>query len=227
MIAILNRAHQAVLLELVSRLEEFDALARQDSDRADADHEDIIRDTIARLKGLFTRAAGLRPLATDFVEGVSNSNRRTVTRSLRAAVGIDVFISDQDLSDDVAQLVAKNVALITTIPERYFEEVERTMIEAFRRGQRPKIIAEEMSRRFEISKRRARFIARDQSESLNGQLTKRRQKALGITGYIWRTSKDARVRDMHRPLEGTSQEWDDPPVVSVDGRREHPGGDFN
>jgi SPP1 gp7 family putative phage head morphogenesis protein len=53
------------------------------------------------------------------------------------------------------------------------------------------------------------------------------QRALGRVFYTWRTRRDGRVRSSHRALEGTQQRWDDPPVISLDGRRGHPGEDFN
>ena len=44
---------------------------------------------------------------------------------------------------------------------------------------------------------------------------------LGITQYIWRTSRDERVRESHLVLEGKTFSWDSPPDVG------HPGQDIN
>lgn len=35
---------------------------------------------------------------------------------------------------------------------------------------------------------------------------------MGVTGYIWRTANDNRVRDNHGDLDGQRFTWDDPPM---------------
>ena len=44
------------------------------------------------------------------------------------------------------------------------------------------------------TKNRAKFIARDQSATISGQLNQRRSKNLGSVGYKWINSRDRRVR---------------------------------
>ena len=64
---------------------------------------------------------------------------------------------------------------------------------------------------FEMSENDAMRIARDQIGKLNAQVNQDRQEAIGLTGYIWRTMNDDRVRDEHAMLEGEAFTWDDPP----------------
>ena len=66
---------------------------------------------------------------------------------------------------------------------------------------------------------RAKVIARDQVGKLNGQLTQARQQALGITEYVWRTSRDQRVRDAHADRDGRRFRWSTAPA---DGHPGHP-----
>ena len=53
----------------------------------------------------------------------------------------------------------------------------------------------------------AALIARDQIATLNGQLNEARQKAAGITQFVWETQKDPRVRDSHAALQGKRFSW--------------------
>ena len=82
------------------------------------------------------------------------------------------------------------------------------------------------------TKAQARLIARDQIGKLNARSNANKQKALGVTKYIWRTVRDARVRDKanggnHKALEGKVFSWNKPPIVnSKTGKRAHPGEDF-
>jgi len=62
---------------------------------------------------------------------------------------------------------------------------------------------------------------------LTGLINRLVQEALGIETYKWMTRGDGRVRMMHRALNNTVQRWDRPPIISPDGRRGHPGDDYN
>jgi SPP1 gp7 family putative phage head morphogenesis protein len=60
-----------------------------------------------------------------------------------------------------------------------------------------------------------------------GQVTQARHQAAGVTEYVWRTSRDERVRQRHKELDGSRQKYSDPPVVDeATGRRAHPSDDF-
>lgn len=168
----------------------------------------------------------LERLAGNAAGEISDFNKAEMTRQLRRSVGVDIFLADPTLAATVAEFTKVNVALIKSIPAQYFGAVEKVIKAGFRKGRRAASIAPEIAQRFGVSERRARFIARDQVAKINGQLTEERQTELGIDGYMWRTSQDERVREIHRDLEGSRQKWNAPPVVSEDGRREHPGGDF-
>jgi SPP1 gp7 family putative phage head morphogenesis protein len=88
------------------------------------------------------------------------------------------------------------------------------------------VLRERIEERFGVTESKADLLARDQTLKLNGQLTERLQVSAGIEEYFWTTSGDERVRESHAALDGTRQRWDEPPVVSDDGRSEHPGGDY-
>jgi SPP1 gp7 family putative phage head morphogenesis protein len=228
---ILERARQLITERLIPRLPEIERAARIDSaTRADVEPwPEIIARIMADIRAQFATAEGaLQEAATIAADQTAAFNKNQVTSQLRAALGVDIFIAEPALGALLAASVSENVGLIKSIPQRFFNDVEQTILRQFRTGQRAESIAPEISRRFQVSRRRAAFIARDQVAKLNGDLTRMRQREVGIPGYIWRTSLDERVRPDHARLEGTKQEWDDPPVVdSRTGRRAHPGGDFN
>jgi SPP1 gp7 family putative phage head morphogenesis protein len=129
----------------------------------------------------------------------------------------------------------RNASLITGLVDDTIAEIAGVVQSAATRGVRVEALAEEVRERLGVSESRAELIARDQTLKLNGEATEARHREAGITRYTWSTSKDERVRGnpdglwpkgLHFDLDGTTQSWDDPPIVSEDGRREHPGGDF-
>jgi SPP1 gp7 family putative phage head morphogenesis protein len=94
-------------------------------------------------------------------------------------------------------------------------------------GDRVEDIAAKIREETQATPARAQLIARDQVLKLNNGVTQARHVAAGVTEYVWRTSRDERVRSRHKELEGTTQAYTEPPVVDRrTGRRAHPGGDY-
>jgi len=69
----------------------------------------------------------------------------------------------------------------------------------------------------DVSRRRAKLIARDQIGKLNGRINASRLTSIGIDKFIWRTSKDERVRPDHRKREGKIYEFSNPPNGEIPG----------
>lgn len=105
--------------------------------------------------------------------------------------------------------------------------VERILSDPLNEGRSVADISKMLQEQAGYSKSRAELTARDQTLKLYGKIQETRQQSAGITQYIWTTSLDERVREDHAALDGTTQSWDDPPVVDQrTGRRGHPGFDF-
>lgn len=160
---------------------------------------------------------------------VSSEQDRAMRRALPGVAIPDVVSGGSRLQD---RWVRRNVDLI-----KVDAEVKRTLREflerPLREGLSQRELAAQLAERFAIGKRRAQLIARDQTLKLAGQLAEERQTQVGIRRYVWTTSGDERVRDDHAELDGTVQEWDDPPITNASEvrrgrppRREHPGGDY-
>lgn len=166
------------------------------------------------------RAHGLR---------VADWNRKQMTRILSAALSIDIYSAEPWLAAELNGFIHENVSLIESIPRDMLREAEIKVSAGIRQGLRVEELEKQIQSKFGVNEKasnRAELIARDQVGKFNGDLNHMRQTELGIEKYIWRTVKDERVRPYHADLEGTIQRWDDPPVVSKDGRRAHPGEDF-
>lgn len=217
-----RETHRALMREIKPEL-----TARLDAERADdgltaAMLLEVIRKAVQRIRlpipeSLLSRIA--RQIETFSSRETQRAVERAAAKAGRLAVPrIDPSGGATDATR--AAWIRRNVDLITSIDERYFSDIEAVVSEAARTGTRSEVLAKDLQRRYQVSRSRAKLIARDQTAKLNGQIARRQQEALGVSGYIWRTSEDERVRDTHEPLNGTRQSWARAPSVG------HPGEDF-
>lgn len=145
----------------------------------------------------------------------------------------EVRVAGVRTADVVPGLPAKQAAWVRSNTDLIKAEadlrrrVERVIADPLNEGRSVADIAKLLEEQAGYSKSRAELTARDQTLKLYGQIQEDRQRAAGITRYVWTTSLDERVRKDHAELDGTVQAWDDPPIVDKRaGRRGHPGFDI-
>lgn len=199
---------------------------------------DAATDLILKVNELFTRMkSSLIKKTVGFglrrrLESLANLNRKLTVRewkkAIKATLGIDIR-EDYYLGDfyieQLQKWVMENVDLISTIPDDTLEKMKDIVYDGYVNGRTTTKMVRDIQRVYNISKRHAVFIARDQTAKLNGQIQQYQQMDAGIEEYLWDTVNDERVRASHRELNGKKFRWDTPPVNS-DGRACHPGQDF-
>lgn len=218
-VALTRAAFEQLFAELPELLASA-ARERQDADRADAGESKRIQALVDAARERIANAFGadeLERLAGEFGSRTSVFNREQLARQTRAAFGVDVIGTDRKVGGIVEGFVAENVALIKNIPAKLADDIGGAALRAVTTGQLHSDLAKDIEARFGVARSRAKLIARDQVSKLTGQINIARQKELGGTGYIWRTSNDERVRDEHKALNGQRFEYDEPPSEG------HPG----
>ncbi len=197
---------------------------RQDSRSYSVDGPlDIIRQAIELMKGLSLGIFSSNKIlntATRFVNSINVFNKKNMQDQGRVR-GIDPTQNEPWLDEFMRTSIMENVSYISTIRDEYFPKVESIVYQGVKNGSSPKEIREQLVQRIGMSEKRAKFIARDQSGSILGQMTAKRHKAMGAEKFKWSTSKDERVRDSHEKLEGKVFEYANPPAVGL------PGTDYN
>jgi len=136
--------------------------------------------------------------------------------------GIDIFVDEPWLSDQLQLFAAQNAQLIQSLPDQELERVAGDIERGLQQGLRFTDISKGIQKSFGITHRRATLIARDQTTKLNASLTRLRQQEVGVEEYIWQTSGDERVRATHKHNDGKVFRWDTPPKITG-----HPGNDVN
>lgn len=104
------------------------------------------------------------------------------------------------------------------------EIVEKNAMEGFRFDK----LTDDIRHRYGVTINKARFLARQETGLFMAKYRKQRFSQAGVRRYKWSTSKDERVRDSHRRLNGTVWSYESPPVTDRNnGARNNPGEDFN
>jgi SPP1 gp7 family putative phage head morphogenesis protein len=150
---------------------------------------------------------------------------RFSAQEIERVLGIDVARESPELSALIEAWQRDNVALIRSIGEELHEDVREVIGEAAARGTRVETVARRLLERYDVTESRARLIARDQIAKGNAALNQARMGAAGIEEYVWSTSRDERVRESHKDLEGRVFRFSAPPLVAP-GRRCNPGEDY-
>jgi len=147
---------------------------------------------------------------------------------LRKVLGVSIVEADAGIAAQIDNFIAINTSRIKTLAGSQLQGLKDILERPGALGSTHTSALKKEIEQFLGTKTRARaaLIARDQTLTLNAQITRNRQQNAGIREYVWTTSGDERVRDTHAELDGTVQRWDDPPVTSDDGRTNHPGEDY-
>lgn len=108
-------------------------------------------------------------------------------------------------------------------------------------GYRFDSLIERIQRQNQVSRNKAKFLARQETALFMSEYREQRFAAAGVKKYQWSTSHDSRVRPAdnlspmeklhagnHRVLDGRIFEYAHPPIVDPStGRRANPGRDYN
>lgn len=190
---------------------------RQDAAEGDAPSSSIVerRSVAARVERVVKQVLKNRPLLVrlqEIADATARSTRTEWARQMKAAVGVDLPDAEPALAPLFKRFRAENVDLITSLATDKVQRVRAILTDAGA-GTRVEEIAKAIREGTDATRSRARLIARDQVLKLNAQITQVRHEAAGVTEFIWRTSKDERVRADHEILDGKRFRYDEPPIV--------------
>ena len=147
---------------------------------------------------------------------------------------LDDYYNGDFYEDALRRWVDENIQKIKSIPNDTLGSMQKIILDGFREGKTITAIQKEIQKEYSVTRRKAQLLARDQIATLNAQLSKLQQEDAGCSKYKWSSSKDSRVRDCHRALDGKIFSWDDPPEMWYEtksgrvytGRHCHPGEDI-
>lgn len=161
------------------------------------------RSTVASALASMSTAAqqrldGLAPqTARSFVTAADVANKTAMQNNIASALSVDfaTIIDGPDIKPILDQALTDNVALIKSIGQEHFAKVSQAVLDNYRGVPLPEgmSLTERLQKIGSISKNKAKFIARDQTAKLTGDLNQTRQADNGIDEYYWKNSQDRRV----------------------------------
>jgi uncharacterized protein with gpF-like domain len=107
-------------------------------------------------------------------------------RSSLARGGMSVrFTMTPAMRDVQNAIIAENVNLIRSIPQHYFTQIQGAVMRSVSEGRDLASLSSFFQHQLGVTKRRAAFISRDQSNKATSLLARARQLELGITQSRW------------------------------------------
>jgi SPP1 gp7 family putative phage head morphogenesis protein len=137
--------------------------------------------------------AALRELVARFGERMDLHARLQLDQQLRSAIGVPLSAIEKPTRDRIEEWAARNVDLIATIPDRYFDRLRRDVLDAFASGTSRGELSERIEDDYGASESDADRIARDQLLKLASDVTHDRMESLGVLRATWRIVQDESV----------------------------------
>lgn len=166
--------------------------------------QEVLKKRLQQWMRLMNGQAG--EIAADFVHSTDRYVKNSLGNALRDAAGPGVAIRmrmTRDIENVLKALIFEQTSLISSIPSQYATEVEGMVMRSVREGRDEGFLKKEFEKRYGITWRRARTIARDQTNKATESICRERSLSLGITEGIWMHRGGSRQpRESHEEMNG-------------------------
>lgn len=200
--------------------------------RADAIHRGMIslltamESNVAKAPTGLNISAGVDRILVD----LNHQFVRTIEDPVKGLEGITVSPQIQpSVRKRITEDLTENLDLyIKDFASEKIPELRRMVEDNLQKGGRIDKLAKGIEAQYGVSKRKAKFLASQETSLLTAKFRQERSQEAGSSKYVWMTRHDNKVRHDHAELNGKTFFWDDPPVVDqLRGRRANPGEDYN
>lgn len=168
-------------------------------------------------------------LAARMTEGVSKASKSALHGSLKEMSGglsLKTSVIDGRVAEITRASVTENVGLIKSIPQKYFTELQGAVMRSITNGSGLQDVLAAVTKTGEVTKKRAKLIATDQTRKLATAVNSARMQNLGVKKFEWLHSAGGKEpRPLHKNvLNGQIFELANPPVIDEKtGERGLPG----
>lgn len=198
----------------------------------DSKDEVLPADVIGRMMKRLNRAQRQKfeQVSVEIARKFATSNKAHAEKAFMASLkkaGFTVTFTMTKRSEQAYQaVIGENVGLIKSIGEKYLSDVEKQVWQSVRAGHGLGELAKLLQERYDVSKKRAALIARDQNNKAKATIEQARRLDLGLTKAIWKHSSAGKhPRQSHVAANG--KEYDIEKGMYIDGEYILPGEKIN
>lgn len=169
----------------------------------------------------------------DWARGVEKFHRETWADGVLSATGVrlDTILNEHDVTETVEAVIARNVELIRDIDTQARGRIADIVFRGLTARLSAREVGNEIEEAVDMSRKRARNIARDQAVKIASALDQARQEEAGLQHFIWRHSGKLHFRPEHKARNGILYKWRksapdpgrDPPEGDMPGYRPYCG----
>ena len=169
--------------------------------------------------------------ASRMVEGADKASQGATYASLKELSG-GLSIKTSTLSaaakETMKASVTENVALIKSIPAQYFDQITQATMRSITTGNGLADLAPALEKYEGITKRRAEFIARDQTSKAYANMNRDRMIKVGVKKAEWiHSGGGSHPRETHVEMDGKEFDIEKGMYDSAVGRWIQPGEEIN
>ncbi len=210
------KAHQDQILKEV----------KQQTDAAGTDLRVKINKLRQMFADRFTKRMARR-LATNVYNRADNYSYNNMKGAINTLdIDLSKSLKEGGLTDFANIAIQNQVNLITSISDDYFDKIESLVYNGVMNGEDFDMLGEKIRKATGATAKRAKFIARDQTATLNSMISIARAKKTDIKKGIWIKTKPNKTknytpRESHNKADG--KEFDLDKGLKVDGEYIFPG----
>jgi len=167
---------------------------------------------------------------TDQFESVIESVDGQFKKTVETKIGIEANLLPAQ-KKKIAKEYSENLTLyVKDFADEEIKKLRQQVSENVFTGYRAEYLTKKIKESYGVSDRKAKFLARQETNLLTAKYKQTRYETAGIRKYEWSTTPHGGkygIRDSHKELNGTIHSFDDPPLIAGTNRRCNPGEDFN
>jgi uncharacterized protein with gpF-like domain len=156
----------------------------------DGSPANAMRRAIHRMSRRWMKAfdKGADDLAKYFVDKAAGATDVQLRDILKKAGFTVQFKTTAEVNNAMQAAIGENVGLIKSIASEHLTQVEGLTMRHMQTGRDIGALTKDLTERYDITKKRAAFIARDQANKMTAVINRTRQNELGITQARWKHS---------------------------------------
>lgn len=220
-----NKVKKAYKLEM-SHLPQDVVLAITEGNVQAKDKLRKVEDFLKAVEGQKIKVGDLEPFFGKTLQGLGKQFETTTKKVTGRTIGIPLR---PELVEKLKDDYTENLDLY--IQKWHDEQILRLRQKVavnVQQGFRAENLIQDIQAEKKVSYNKAKFLAKQETSLMVSKYRQVRYEDAGVHQYMWSTSKDSRVRDAHRHLQGKIFRFDQPPVTDpATGARNNPGEDFN